>query len=357
MTDTWQEHVELKERAELMELLSQISRVALEEDDLEQVLEKVVTFLRERMPVTIASVALLDETGRRFETEVSAGELLSNLTARDAGWPISEGVAGRCVREGKPQLVTDVHGDPDYLAGNPDVRSEYITPLRFRGQVFGVLNLESSHHNAFSPWICSIFDRVAGQVAGAIHLARLNRRLEAMNRELARLTRLDDLTGLANRRRFDEALAEEWRRAARARGWVSLAIADIDAFKQFNDALGHLAGDACLEAIGVLISGQARRAGELAARLGGEEFALLLPGVPPDEATALGERLRAEVQRLGHIHPASPVARVVTVSVGVASLAADPSADARQLVLFADGALYEAKRTGRNRVVTGGREG
>ena len=346
------EYVELKERAELMELLSQVSRVALEEDDLEQVLEKVVNFLRERLPVTIASVAILDEAGSRFETEVSAGHLLANLTTREGGWPIDDGVAGRCVRLGVPQLVTDVESDPDYLIGNPEVKSEYITPLRFRGQIFGVLNLESSRANAFSSSFCAIFDRVADQVAGAIHLARLNRRLEAVNRELSRLTRLDDLTGLANRRRFDEALAEEWRRAARARGWVSLAIADIDAFKQFNDALGHLAGDACLEAIGLLIAGQARRAGELAARLGGEEFALLLPGVSPEEASLLGERLRAEVQRLGHTHPASPVARVVTVSVGVATLAAEPVADARQLVLYADSALYEAKRSGRNRVVT-----
>src|SRR5688572_282543 len=96
------EYVELKERAELMELLSQVSRVALEEDDLEQVLEKVVTFLRERLPVTIASVAILDQAGRRFETEVSAGELVANLTTRDGGWPIDEGVAGRCVRLGAP---------------------------------------------------------------------------------------------------------------------------------------------------------------------------------------------------------------------------------------------------------------
>ena len=342
---------EIRQHAELMELLSQVSRVALEEDDLEQVLKQVVDFLEDRLPVTIASMALLDETGQKFDTEVYAGKLLTDLTGREGGWPISEGVGGRCVRQGVPQLVLDVATDPDYVPGNPDVLSEYITPIRFRGRIVGILNLESTVAQAFTPTSCAVFDRIADQVAGAIHLAGLKRRLEEANRELARLSRLDELTGVANRRRFDEALGEEWRRAARARGWISLAIADIDAFKQFNDALGHLAGDSCLEEVARLIAGQARRAGELAARLGGEEFGLILPGVAPDEAIRLGERLRREVEAHAYTHPASPVARVVTVSVGVATIAADPSSEARELVLLADGALYEAKRTGRNRVV------
>jgi diguanylate cyclase (GGDEF)-like protein len=341
----------IRQHAELMELLSQVSRVALEEDDLENVLKQVVDFLEDRLPVTIASMALLDQSGLRFDTEVYAGKLLTDLTGREGGWPITEGVGGRCVREGVPQLVLDVANDPDYVPGNPDVRSEYITPIRFRGRIVGILNLESTVERAFTPSSCAVFDRIADQVAGAIHLAGLKRRLEDANRELARLSRLDELTGVANRRSFDEALGEEWRRAARARGWISLAIADIDAFKQFNDALGHLAGDACLEEVARLIAGQARRAGELAARLGGEEFALILPGVPPEEAARLAERLRREVEARAYAHPASPVARVVTVSVGVATLSADPLREARELVLLADGALYEAKRTGRNRIV------
>jgi diguanylate cyclase (GGDEF)-like protein len=201
---------------------------------------------------------------------------------------------------------------------------------------------------AFGSAAREVFDRVAGQVAGAIHLARLNRNLEQANRELERLTRQDDLTGLANRRHFDEVLLDEWRRAARSKSWVTLVIADVDAFKQFNDALGHPAGDACLAELGSLVAEQTRRAGELAARMGGEEFALLFPGASPREAWTLAERLRSTVEQRDYPHPASPVAPRVTVSVGVATLRADPEINARELVHAADGALYEAKRAGRN---------
>lgn len=346
------DYEEIRRHSELMELLSEISRVALVEDDLEKVLRQVVGFIEARLTVTIASLALLDETGERFETGIYGGRPMSDLTARHGGWSIREGIGGRCVREGAPQLVVDVAADPDYISGHPDVRSEYVTPIRFRDRILGVLILESTIESGFTAASCAIFDRIADQVAGAIRFAGLMRRLEDANRELERLSRLDDLTGVANRRRFDEALGEEWRRATRARGWISLIIADIDAFKQFNDALGHLAGDACLGEVALLVAGQARRAGELAARLGGEEFGLILPGVAPEEAARLGERLRREIENRGHPHPASPVARVVTVSVGVATLEAKPTRDARELVLLADGALYEAKRGGRNRVVT-----
>ena len=243
--------------------------------------------------------------------------------------------------------------DPDYVVGQPggSLRVHHADPLSRPHRRRAEPRVDANSTSSLPPPARS---SIASPTRSPVRFTSrgVNRRLESANRELARLIRLDELTGLANRRRFDEALYEEWRRAARAPGWVSLAIADIDAFKQFNDALGHLAGDACLEKVGVLIAGQARRAGELAARLGGEEFALLFPGADPGEGAAFAERLRVAVEANAYRHPSSPVATVVTVSVGVASLRAEFAGDARQLVHLADSALYEAKRSGRNRVVS-----
>jgi diguanylate cyclase (GGDEF)-like protein len=177
------------------------------------------------------------------------------------------------------------------------------------------------------------------------------RQLEEANRTLERLSQLDGLTGVANRRRFDEALDAEWRRGCRTGAPLSLVLLDIDAFKAFNDTYGHLRGDECLRQVAVALAGALGRAGDLVARYGGEEFAALLSGVGDEEAAVVADRLRANVQVLRIPHGASPAAGVVTVSAGVATLTPTERGDPATLVAAADQALYEAKRRGRNRVV------
>jgi diguanylate cyclase (GGDEF)-like protein len=192
--------------------------------------------------------------------------------------------------------------------------------------------------------------RVVAERTEELRVANLT--LVERNAQLAEASLADPLTGLANRRRFDAALAEEWRRAVRAGTWVSLVMADVDAFKQYNDALGHPAGDACLQALAEVLARTARRAGEIAARIGGEEFCLLLPGAAPEAMQAVAHKLREGVEALGRQHPTSPVAPVVTVSVGGASARADLAGEAARLLAAADEALYAAKQRGRNQVVT-----
>jgi diguanylate cyclase (GGDEF)-like protein len=174
--------------------------------------------------------------------------------------------------------------------------------------------------------------------------------VEAANARLAQLVREDALTGVANRRRFDEALDEEWRRAVRARTPLALILVDVDFFKAFNDRLGHPAGDACLQDVARAVREASHRAGELVARYGGEEFAVLLPGASSAGARAVAENLRQKVEALGVPHPDSAAAPCVTVSAGVAW--AEPVAEDRagSLVAAADRALYAAKQAGRNRV-------
>ena len=178
--------------------------------------------------------------------------------------------------------------------------------------------------------------------------------LEVANRALERLSNLDGLTGVANRRSLDETLAAEWRRASRYGSTLGLLLVDVDSFKALNDSLGHQVGDEYLRRIAAVLREAAARAGELVARYGGEEFAVVLPGVDMSTAIDHAERLRRRVEQLAIPNPASPVAGVVTVSVGVAVQVPTVDATLAGFVRSADEALYRAKRAGRNRVESAG---
>jgi diguanylate cyclase (GGDEF)-like protein/PAS domain S-box-containing protein len=174
-------------------------------------------------------------------------------------------------------------------------------------------------------------------------LAKANRRLEALAAQ-------DGLTGLANRRAFDDAFLREHQRVKRRTKGLGIAMIDVDWFKPFNDSYGHLAGDECLRRLGKAIADTANRAGDTVARYGGEEFVALLPDTDETGAALIGERIREAVARLAIVHRASPLG-VVSVSVGIAATeprVTDGGPDA--LLRLADRALYEAKSRGRNLV-------
>jgi diguanylate cyclase (GGDEF)-like protein len=175
--------------------------------------------------------------------------------------------------------------------------------------------------------------------------------LEEANRRLEALSYTDALTGAANRRAFDEALDTEWRRAIRSKAPLSLLMIDIDYFKSFNDRHGHLAGDECLATVAATLGGMVRRAGDRVARYGGEEFAMLLPATDGPGSIAVAERTRAAVAAINLPNPAGVDGRV-TVSIGRATTQAIDGATPDALVGAADAALYEAKRSGRNCVVS-----
>ncbi|MEK7323050.1 MAG: PleD family two-component system response regulator [Pseudomonadota bacterium] len=175
--------------------------------------------------------------------------------------------------------------------------------------------------------------------------------LEKTNKELQRLTSLDGLTGIANRRRFDEYLDQEWMRAARGNKVVSLILMDIDHFKTYNDNYGHQGGDEVLRRVAQAIDQGTNRPGDLAARYGGEEFAIILPDTDPDGAEIVAEKIRQSVEKLGIPHAHSSAADYVTISMGVASVIPREGILPSMLIVAADEALYEAKHTGRNRFV------
>ncbi len=177
-------------------------------------------------------------------------------------------------------------------------------------------------------------------------------RLSAALTELRRLATTDPLTGAANRRAFDTALANAWRHSARTGMPLSLLMIDVDCFKAFNDQYGHAQGDLCLTAVSACLSETARRRGDLVARCGGEEFYVLLPGMEAAVAARAGQAVCDAVAALGVTHAKSTVTQHVTVSVGVATFDRQPGAQPSWLTGAADRALYAAKLAGRNRVAS-----
>jgi diguanylate cyclase (GGDEF)-like protein/PAS domain S-box-containing protein len=165
---------------------------------------------------------------------------------------------------------------------------------------------------------------------------------------LEQLATRDGLTGLANRRCFDDTLNAEWQRALRQQQPLSLLMVDVDNFKQYNDAYGHLGGDECLQRIACAVSSE-MRANDLVARYGGEEFAVILPNQALKGAAIVAERIRCRVEQL-HLPNLGSKQHVVTVSIGAATALAAPETDPSQLVATADSALYRAKHMGRNRI-------
>lgn len=180
----------------------------------------------------------------------------------------------------------------------------------------------------------------------------LNQRLAEMNRELERLSVTDSLTGLANRRSFNEYLHREWSREQRTQLPFSVIMIDIDHFKRYNDRYGHLEGDVCLQKVSWALQSALCRGGDLLARYGGEEFIAILPHTDEQGAADLAKAFHARIRELAIPHDASPVAPIVTISVGLASVIPNRSLSPAQVVAMADEALYQAKQFGRNRSVT-----
>lgn len=172
--------------------------------------------------------------------------------------------------------------------------------------------------------------------------------LKAQGDFLRSLVFIDGLTGVANRRRFDEALLSEWRQCRRAGTPLALLMIDIDHFKRYNDHYGHPTGDACLQQVAAVLKAAMQRACDLVARYGGEEFVCLLPGCDQAPALAKAQALQAALAAQGIAHEASPTAAWVTLSIGVAVAQPQAGGSPAALVAAADAALYSAKHRGRN---------
>jgi len=184
-------------------------------------------------------------------------------------------------------------------------------------------------------------------------LVETTQKLDVANQELQRLSALDGLTGIPNRRRFEEAVLVEWRRNARAASAISLAMIDVDYFKQYNDHYGHLAGDDCLRQVASVLQKTLRRPGDMLARYGGEEFVAILPTTPLSGGLVIAQQLCNAVRELALPHELSGIGKFVTVSIGVTATVPDHASNPEMMIAAADALLYKAKHNGRNQVMGG----
>lgn len=301
-------------------------------------------------------------------------------------FPIGTPGAGTVAQTAEALQVSDPTGErirplmrpefQDYLSHH-GVHGLLIVPMRTQGKVIGTITLaRCGSTKAYSAedmsMLQSLADRAALTLVNArlysenLHQAELLRvanaeleqrvaertaELEKAMETLHRMAVEDGLTGLANRRRFNDVMEEEIRRARRSKTPLSLILCDVDFFKKYNDAYGHQGGDDCLRMVGAVLREVFKRAGDLPARYGGEEFAAVLPGINPEQAVCMGEKLRKAINERGMPHKASDVAPHVTISIGVATaLEVNEDMNADWFVSKADEALYKSKATGRNRV-------
>ncbi len=194
-----------------------------------------------------------------------------------------------------------------------------------------------------------IYDE-SGQLIAVVETLRDMTEHKQAQMALQQLATCDGLTGIPNRRSFDDKMQLEWSRAQRQGQNLSLILADVDHFKRYNDHFGHQGGDECLRAVATALQRQIFRAGDLPARYGGEEFAVILPGTDLAGARTVADRLRSEVEALALPHPAGGSSPVVTLSLGVATCVPQAGNRPQDLIALADSALYAAKHEGRNRV-------
>jgi diguanylate cyclase (GGDEF)-like protein/PAS domain S-box-containing protein len=330
-----------------------------------------------RMLFVLASTSLIAIIGFFLVRQLIRGQrLVSALAANEADFRLlAEKSSDLVTRIGLDERMQYVSPSSDRIVGwkaeqltgtlalagvnaedLPKVR-DVVAALK-RGDVTEArLVYRSRHRDAKEVWIESTMQVTrnldTGKIDGVVAISRDVTQQKNAEEKLSALAILDGLTGLANRRRFDERLQEEWARACREGTCLSLLMVDLDHFKKFNDQYGHPAGDACLQAVAPVLATEARRPADLATRYGGEEFAVLLPNTDAAGCKLVGEKIRQGLRQLCIPHALNIPSKRVTASLGGATirLHADRTTESSSLVQTADRALYAAKEGGRDRLI------
>jgi len=332
---------ELRRRNADLEVLYETVKDLSSTLSVERVLQRLLDRTLEHLTAEIGSILLLgdDDQLRVMIAKGLPADVIERTEMR-----IGEGISGYVALHGQSLIVEDVEAHPTFRRRN---RERYYTstlisaPLMRNGVLLGVININNkADHSPFEPHDLRLLEAIAAHASVALGNAR-------KYEDTLRLSQIDGLTGLANHGHFYKTLEREIERARRYERGLTLAMLDIDHFKQYNDRNGHRAGDQALVAVARII-GDRSRAHDIVARYGGEEFAIILPETTLDGAHAFGDKLRTAIEGIS-LDGAEPL----TISVGVAAFGMNITATS-QLVEAADAELYRAKSLGRNRTCSPG---
>jgi diguanylate cyclase (GGDEF)-like protein/PAS domain S-box-containing protein len=328
-----------------------------------------------RMSVVVALLLVISIIGFYLVKQLRGRERLeAELVAREADFRLlaeeSSDMVTRIGMDGTIQYVSPssarvVGWQPDQLMTTPALAGVHGDDLPRVEQLVATLKggeaqeariiYRTRHRDKKEVWIESTMrvtrDFTSGRIDGVVAVSRDMTEHKSLEHKLAALAIQDGLTGIANRRHFDERLEVEWARARREGSSLSLLLIDVDHFKKYNDHYGHQAGDVCLRSLAGVLAEQARRPADLAARYGGEEFVLLLPDTDAEGCRQVGEKIRSALAELDVKHELNLPSHKVTVSIGGATRLRTSQSGSSSLVEDADRALYAAKDTGRDRLV------
>lgn len=260
-------------------------------------------------------------------------------------------------RQGRTSSIDDIYTakiQPCHveLLQGFQVRANLVVPILQGDKLWGLL---IAHHcrdrRSWDPLEIGLLQDLSIHVAIAIQQAILFEKLERTNQELERIAAIDELTQIANRRKFEHYLQQQWHYAKEESLHLSLILCDVDYFKYYNDSYGHQAGDDCLQQVAQFLSQNVLHPNALVARYGGEEFAIVLSNIEADEAMQIAEEIRTGLNELKIVHAGSSVSNYVTMSMGVSCLIPTSELSESDVIARADEALYRAKQEGRDRVV------
>lgn len=322
-------------RRSQVEAVNAVARETTSVFEINQLLDRLCNVILANFGADQVSIVLYEQG--HLTVSRSCGSLTASMPEGQQ-LPESASLCSRALGTGAPVLENNVRATAAYIPGYDETRSEVCLPLISFSEPLGALVLDSAEENAFDPEEVHAMQAVADVCATAIQNARHFER--ARN-----LANVDGLTGIYNRRYFEQRILEELERSVRYNGSMALLMIDIDHFKKLNDEFGHLLGDEVLRQVSNIFT-QNLRKNDVVCRYGGEEFAILVPETPGTRATAVADKLRRIIETWNF--PGVP--RPVTISVGVAEFPTD-GRSRDELMKAADDALYLAKQRGRNRVV------